>query len=204
MWSSYPPLPYESCGGKELEEQFPGLAFEEEKAFCFELLNSIDFMLQIFLSYNLPWLLEVTFGKKEVEEALWNIFNMCVQPTGQEMLVWWSQLLAGRQAFQLLFATLALTHVACHWPSHFGPTLQELCPGWCVPDPFSDLVATHAISGSQTYNTPSKTSQNQGLLPKELCSHLSLLKAPRLLPFHHQCLWDLWVKGPFWTIACSH
>lgn len=41
------------------KEQFKGKAFKEEKAFCFELINSTDFMLGISF---FPTVLEVTFG----------------------------------------------------------------------------------------------------------------------------------------------
>lgn len=78
-------------------------------------------MLQIFfLSYSLPQLLAVTFGKKNTTsqlqqqqpppdrgEASWNTFNTSAQPTEWETLVWWSEPIAGRQAFQLVAGSVA-------------------------------------------------------------------------------------------------
>lgn len=70
------------------EEQFPGQAFKEQKAFHCELLNATDFMLVIpFLQFTLILRGDI-WGRGKRGSASLNTFNTSTQTTEQETLVW--------------------------------------------------------------------------------------------------------------------
>lgn len=159
-----------------------------KKVFCFELLSSTDFML-VISSLLLPWLPQVTFGwrKTNREGASLNTFNSSTQPTKQETLVWWNELLTGRQAFQRVRGLVAVSPRAIDqvtWTISPNVQLHVLLIHWEI-----NGLATSAISKSQPYNIPREAFQRDRWLllkrERKLFSHLQSLKVQRMTPVHH-------------------
>lgn len=72
-------------------------------------------------------------GKKNREAASLNTFNSSTQPTKQETLVWWNELVDRRWVLQQVWVWLL-----SHWPSHLDQLFQH--PTAWIPDQIADQI----------------------------------------------------------------